>query len=179
MLASRLTYEEVLLIVYSTNKFFINQKARGGLKPLADLNPRALAAMTSISTRLGPLDNGDPHYSSSRTSQESGSILVPPDKLMIEEWKSIAMRLTKFIQGSLDLRFVCDVKTYATAKEIVAPILNFACLGGFSMRFSKSPDRKLQQLADETLRKVTHTGQSFPQYERLPEGAAPPCTRFN
>ena len=77
-------------------------------------------------------------------------------RLALKELQKVVSLLNSFINpGQLDLGIICDCKDFETAKAFISAFDDLPKLRTFALRLSTHVDQQIQQLAEETVRKLT------------------------
>ena len=157
--------EEVSSILYSENSFRISRNNRHGLRPLTNLNPKALVSLRSVTIRLRsgscvfrhdctkpPRDCGcHPLCNTHNFHDKPLGYNVHEDQIILDEWASLVDKIACHIRPSyLSLGVVCDVKDSETALPFLKPFSQLPRLRDFAIRLGRSPDLILQYLAQQT-----------------------------
>ena len=161
--------EEVSAILYSENSFRISRSNQQGLRPLTNLNPKALVSLRSITIRLRssscvthhdctqpPRDCGcHPLCNTHNLHDKPLSYKAHEDQIILDEWASLVDKIALHIRPScLRLSVVCDVEDSQTALSFLKPFSRLPKLRGCAIRLGRSPDLTLQYLAQQTSNQV-------------------------
>jgi len=166
---SHCIHDEVSSILYSQNSFRISRSNQWGLKPLNNFNPRALAALTSITIRLNsiscvvyhdcappPRDCGC-HSQCNRQGLHDRPIghTARQDLAVLAEWNRILKRFTTHVQPHhLSLSVVCDVKDLEMAQRVLEPLSKLSSLRNCAIRLGQKPNWALRNLAERAARQA-------------------------
>ena len=166
---SRTISAEVSSILYSENSFQISRSNRRGLKPLRNLNPKALASLRSITIRLRsnsciighncrtpPRDCGcHPLCNTQNLHDKPLSHSARQDRAILEEWSSLIDKISVHVRPSfLRMSVVCDVKNDQTALLFLEPFFRVPRLRDCAIRLGQKPNLALQYRAERTTRQA-------------------------
>ena len=161
--------DEVSPILYSENAFRLSRSNQWGLKPLRNLNPKALASLTSLTIRLrsGALVSGHGRYRLPRNYSCSPDCNVYdlhdkplnfngcPDQIILAGWASLIQKISPHIQAlRLRLNVVCDVADEGTALLFLRPLSQLPRLKHCAIRLRRAPSPALQSLAEKATRQI-------------------------
>jgi hypothetical protein len=165
LLTSQLIHQEVLTIIYSTNKFFVSYRFSEGLAPVRKLVPKALALMKKLVVCMiettcecrGSWNHSSPCYYDVR---EEPKLLPQPHGVFnathnaLIEWNTTAEYLSKHITPSqLALVFVCDVQDSDAARLAVEPFFSITELASCQIRLAR--ENTFKSLAEEAATTAT------------------------
>ena len=166
LLVCKTLYQEVCPILYAQNHFTVSRNAPGGLSPVFNLGPLALASTVSLTIVLHECRSLCQAANGDGTCLYNCEICVElglpkkrrplanrsrQDRAIIKEWEQLCGRMARLLKPSrLRLCFICDTNDRHTAQEIVKPMHQLPNLAAFSIRLSVNPVPELRYLARGT-----------------------------
>lgn len=170
LLVCKTLYQEVCPILYAQNHFTVSRNAPGGLNPVFNLGPLAIASMVSLTIALhecrsvcqaardgGCLDDCAICVELDRPKKRRPLANISrQDKAIIKEWYQLCRRMARLLEPSrLRLCFICDTNDLHTAQQVVKPMHQLPDLAAFSIRLSVNPVPELRYLAKSTALHLT------------------------
>ncbi|KAK3934801.1 hypothetical protein QBC46DRAFT_425562 [Diplogelasinospora grovesii] len=170
MLSCRTLHAEAAALLYSANRFTLYYSHRGSLEPLRALTAPSLASLATLKIVLNEASCHSParfahgedccfadRLEGRRSGIAPGSSCQTLHGAMLSEWHSTAAYLSSRVgPGRLELLLVCDVdheheRGLEAGKLAVAPLLLLPRLRNCHVRLCKTPDARLQQLAQDVV----------------------------
>ncbi|KAI1468520.1 uncharacterized protein F4812DRAFT_427168 [Daldinia caldariorum] len=172
LLTSRAVHKEVSHILFSTNRFFVQDAL-----VLLRFPVSALSSIPSLSIHLSypkvyrRLQYGHPLYP--RLDHDKGGPFISKDNILLKNWENAAKYIAPYVKPqALDFGLICYADSPETARLALHPLRHLPTLASCQIRLSDEPHiHELGDMAKEAVLrsigppKFPHEG--FP-FQRLP-----------
>ena len=167
----RTVYHEALPFFYRFNKFKVLGHVSTDLQFLRTLTPLAITSMTSLLIRLNcwpcPLGHDEIDlrrnecrlcWSSTVGADEVLTLMTSAGQANLAEWGELCIYMSRAIKpGSLNLTVICDSANLAVAMEVSKAMKELPILRTCTVRFGRSRNGALADLACRTMKTATTT----------------------